>query len=656
MSLTNYSRYKYTPDEMEEREFLSRFVVRTDIFNDIFEDIKSANNTVPQQHYIIIGQRGQGKTTLLRKVLIEVKNSPELSERIFPVKFSEEQYQIRSLSRLWEEVADYLQSIYPDVFPDILDKMEGHFDDEDYELKSFNLFEDTVMQSEKKLLLLIDNIDELIDKLSIKEQRRLREILLSSSSIRIIGGSTDMLEQHHKYDKPFYQFFKIIKLRGFNESEAHTFLRAIAKEDQKEQIETLIRTNPARIETLRRLTGGVPRTLVMLFDILMEDGGNAFDDLLKILDEVTPLYKHRMDDLPPQLQEIVHTIAMNWDGMLTREVAKKTKLESKAISSQLKQLEKYEIVESESIGKNKIYKIKERFFNIWYLMRYGRKKERQRVEWLVKFLVSWYSKEELEERAQKLIDSLQTTEVSPNHAYHMTEALSHAGISVEMENELKIEAHKYLMMIESELKHELTPSDFKLVEGAIALANENNFNGAIKMLESVKNRNKMFELGYEHLLLSQENVKQIQLMNELLDNAIACKNFDVTNVLTKNETIADHPVLLFVNAHIKLRFGMFEESYQDFKKWIEKNNTSSKRRYVREYLLRLLAKGQYYQAKKFFEIEKYQFKDIYKPIWYALMHLMGEDEEYKKMGSELTESVNEVLERIREYEERDENL
>lgn len=273
MSLTNYSRYKYTPDEMEEREFLSRFVVRTDIFNEIFEDIKSANNTVPQQHYIIIGQRGQGKTTLLRKVLLEVKNSSQLSDRIVPVKFSEEQYQIRSLSRLWEEIADYLQSIYPDSFPDILDKMEGHFEDDDYELKSFSLFENTVIQSEKKLLLLIDNIDELIGKLSIKEQRRLREILLSSSSIRIIGGSTDMLEQHHKYDKPFYQFFKIIKLRGFNESEAHTFLRAIAKEDQKEQIETLIRTNPARIETLRRLTGGVPRTLVMLFDILMDDGG-----------------------------------------------------------------------------------------------------------------------------------------------------------------------------------------------------------------------------------------------------------------------------------------------------------------------------------------------------------------------------------------------
>jgi hypothetical protein len=440
----------------------------------------------------------------------------------------------------------------------------------------------------------------------------LREILLSSSSIRIIGGSTNMLEQHHKYDKPFYQFFKIIKLRGFNESEAHTFLRAIAKENQKEQIETLIRTNPARIETLRRLTGGVPRTLVMLFDILMDDGGNAFDDLLKILDEVTPLYKHRMDDLPPQLQEIVHTIAMNWDGMLTREVAKKTKLESKAISAQLKQLEKYEIVESESIGKNKIYKIKERFFNIWYLMRYGRKKERQRVEWLVKFLVSWYSKEELEERAKQLIESLKTTEVSSNHAYHMAEALSHTGISVEKEHELKMSVSEYLVMIHSDLSNELTQSDFSLAEEAIHFILEDKL-----------------DEGYQTFL-------------------------QITTVQRRIDAMS---MLLYYVAILPLVEEDFEKSYTGFLAWL----TFGKKEYalmipIYIYLIWLIAKGQYYQAKKFFEMEEYRFKDIYKPIWYALMHLMGEDEEYKKMGSELIESVEDVLEDIREYAESDEDL
>jgi len=653
MSLTNYSRYKYTPDEMEEREFLSRFVVRTDIFNEIFEDITSANHTVPQQHYIIIGQRGQGKTTLLRKVLLEVKNSPDLSERIVPVKFSEEQYQIRSLSRLWEEVADYLQSIYPDIFPDILDKMEGHFEDDDYELKSFSLFENTVIQSEKKLLLLIDNIDELIDKLSIKEQRRLREILLSSSSIRIIGGSTDMLEQHHKYDKPFYQFFKIIKLRGFNESEAHTFLRAIAKEDQKEQIETLIRTNPARIETLRRLTGGVPRTLVMLFDILMDDGGNAFDDLLKILDEVTPLYKHRMDDLPPQLQEIVHTIAMNWDGMLTREVVKKTKLESKAISSQLKQLEKYEIVESESIGKNKIYKIKERFFNIWYLMRYGRKKDRQRVEWLVKFLESWYSKEELEERAKQLIESLETKEVSPNHAFHMAEALCHTGLRVDIEYYLKMKVKQYLSAIESNLANDLSESDVMLMREALELVQKDEKEKAKDVFRKIKNVKEIKDLLeiMEKQLIAKISIDELHLAQDEVIKQYSKTSYD--------EMFDIHNTMLpsgyYSMALMKLKCEKFEESYIEFIEWCN----SKKQEYdlkIEDYLILLIAKGQYYQAKKFFEMEEYRFKDIYKPIWYALMHLMGEDEEYKKMGSELTESVNEVLSRIREYEEKYGNL
>ena len=116
MSPTNYSRYKYTPDEIEEQAFLARFVVRTDDFEELFDELKTADYSVPNQHTIIIGQRGQGKTTLLRKVMLEVQNDPQLSAFLLPVKFSEEQYQIRSLCRLWEEVADYLQTLYEDEF------------------------------------------------------------------------------------------------------------------------------------------------------------------------------------------------------------------------------------------------------------------------------------------------------------------------------------------------------------------------------------------------------------------------------------------------------------------------------------------------------------------------------------------------------------
>lgn len=67
MSQINYSRFKYTPDEMNEEEFLARFAVRNEIVESIFSDLKTSDYTVPNQNYLIIGQRGQGKTTLLRK-------------------------------------------------------------------------------------------------------------------------------------------------------------------------------------------------------------------------------------------------------------------------------------------------------------------------------------------------------------------------------------------------------------------------------------------------------------------------------------------------------------------------------------------------------------------------------------------------------------
>ena len=86
MSQTNY---KYTPDEMSQELFLKRFVVREEIFEEIFQELQEADYSIPNQHYIMIGQRGQGKTTLLRKLQITVKQDTKLSKFLIPIKLSE---------------------------------------------------------------------------------------------------------------------------------------------------------------------------------------------------------------------------------------------------------------------------------------------------------------------------------------------------------------------------------------------------------------------------------------------------------------------------------------------------------------------------------------------------------------------------------------
>ncbi|MCT7609959.1 NACHT domain-containing protein [Aliarcobacter butzleri] len=667
LQINKYSRFKYTPDEMSEDEFLKRFVIRLEIFQEIFDDIKSSDYSIPNQHYIIIGQRGQGKTSLLRKIEIEVKNDDKLSTFLLPIKFAEEQYQIRSLSRFWEEIADYLQSLYSEIFPTILDDMEEHFEDDDYELKAFSYLENVIKKSNKKLLLLIDNIDELIAKLSEKEQRQLREVLLSSSSFRIIGGSTKMLEQHYDYSKPFYEFFKIIKLRGFDKKESKKFLLSLAQEDEyKQKIEEIIENNPERIEVIRQLTGGVPRTLVILFDIFLDDSGDAFDDLLRILDEVTPLYKHRMDDLPTQLQEIVHTLAINWDGMLTNEIAKKTRIESKAVSAQLKKLEKYEIIESESIGKNNIYKIKERFFNIWYLMRFGRKKDRQRVAWLINFLTSWCTREELETKAVEFKDKIKNGAVKPLHAFYMSEALRYTDLSLETDLELKKELENYLKNVGSSFCNQLSESDNELLIKSVDLEKKNKIEEAINLLINSKrgSENILFYLHilYEKIGNYENSEKYIQKIFNWTDEEFKNKilsfyifnnkyNVRVKELLIERHNIQNENYVFFIFIIRLVESKKFHESYERAIELLNLEvNEELQQMYITWYITFILTKKQYYLAKKLLELEEYNLKEKLKPTWYALMTYMQDEypNEIKKMGSELQESVNEIIRNIEE--------
>ncbi|MEA1880509.1 MAG: tetratricopeptide repeat protein, partial [Campylobacterota bacterium] len=460
-----------------------RFVVRQEVFDEVFEALQGADYSVPNQHHILVGQRGQGKTTILRKINIEITKDKKLSKFLIPVQFTEEQYSMRGLCSLWERVVEHLEDHYAALFEDALEQIEMYEDDDNYEMKCFSYLEKLLKKQKKKLVLLIDNINILLESLNEQEQHHLREILLTSSSFIIVGGSTKMFEQQYEYSKPFYEFFNIIALEGLTFEESVALLKILGDKEQTQKIAYIIEHNPARIETLRRVTGGVPRTMVMLFDIFIEDNGDTFNDLMKVLDDVTPLYQERMNHIPKVLQNITHAIAINWDGMLTKEIAKKTKLESKVVSAQLKQLEKYQIIDSVSLGKNKIYSIKERFFNIWYLMRFGKKKDRNRVEWLIQFLLAWYSRDELEKKAKFFMDRCKTSEYNPQYVLQYTEALSYTGINDTLESELKQSTKSYFDEIGSSLTNDLSPSNHELYQKTIDAYNNNDKEKAIKILE-----------------------------------------------------------------------------------------------------------------------------------------------------------------------------
>ena len=421
----------YNPQEMPEAEFLARYSVRLELTQRLLQDILASGSDEEPGHFAIQGQRGQGKTSLLRRLYLGLRENAETSDWLIPVLFKEELYGVTGLCRLWEEAGRLLEWHF--ACAGLAEAFEAAWESPHYNKDCHLILDRALQRANVRLVLLIDNLGDLFAKLDRREQQRLREILHTTRRIQIVGASTAMLEQHYDHGAPFYQFFRQINLPGLDREQALTLLRHLGTPEQKERLERVIAENPGRIETLRRLTAGVPRTLVLLFEILLDTDGNAFRDLELLLDRVTPLYKHRMDDLPPQQQAIVDAVALGWDAVSTKEVARATRLPGKQVSAQLKQLERANIIHREPTStKNHLYRLEERFFNIWYLMRHGRPGDHRRTLWLVRFLEIWCTPQELRERAERHLEMIAGERLQPEHAWLMTEALLGTDLEPDM--------------------------------------------------------------------------------------------------------------------------------------------------------------------------------------------------------------------------------
>jgi nucleoside-triphosphatase THEP1 len=409
----NAVNFLYNPDRKSKQQLITEFVIREDILRDVMDELENSLMKTPEQNYLLVGQRGTGKTTLLNRIKYAVEDSYRLKSWLLPIIFSEEQYNISELANLWENIAQLLEDYYG--FSGIYEEMEKNIGKKNFEELCWEILEKRLDKAGKKLVLLIDNVGNLFKKIKELEVRRLREILQTRPQIRMIAASPLYLESLLDYKQPLFEYFKVIRLEELNSDETRKLLLKLGDiHNEKEKIEYIIQNDPGRIETLRILGGGVPRTIVLMFNIFIEnEHENSLQDLEKILDNVTALYKHRMDDLPAQQQKIVDAVARNWDPISVRALKDRVRLESKVVSAQLRQLEKNQVIQKlETATKNHEYILKERFFNIWYLMRYGRRDDKQRVIWFVRFLESWCTKEDISKRIADFTDAIRNKKLA----------------------------------------------------------------------------------------------------------------------------------------------------------------------------------------------------------------------------------------------------
>jgi tetratricopeptide (TPR) repeat protein/DNA polymerase III delta prime subunit len=699
--------YLYNPQNLSKDDLVSSFIVRQKTFSRIFKDIKEARMQHPEQHILIEGKQGMGKTTLLLRLSYEVQNDALLRKWLIPLVFNEEEYSIRKLFKLWERIAELLEAQAKD-FKGLKSQMKflsaAHNSDDEYEKEGFDLLTKSLKEKGKKIILFIDNATDMFAKFSKKESHRFRKILQTSTDIRIIAASAVPVSPFYDYRHPFYEFFKIERLQGLETPDTFRLLSKIGNLNPQKNVDQILQNQKGRIETLRRLTGGVIRTILLLFELFMDDeDGEAFQDLETVLDRVTPLYKHRMDDLPAPQQEIVEAIALSWDAISVKEIAQLTRMESKVISAQLSLLVKNDVIHKiRTNTKNNLYQVNDRFFNIWYLMRNGRNKDHDKVVWLVRFLEEWCDEVDVTDHAKQQISHLKNGLDNPQTAFYITDTLVFTKhIASDIQDVLLENTKQYLVKNTINLTSQLSKSDLTLYKKAMILFENTDYNAALPLfLKMKKQDNIRIAYSYES---GSSNYEQAALfyqkaIDENTPNAsyfLACIYHKQENKFQKAEALYlsaikhKNPEAAFALGILYLANKKMDKAQNSFKIASELGNFDAQLMLilvdisifknednaeatliqllneneiispdfdytpVRLKLLGLgfvflLSRGHYDFLYHFFNMEKAEtlhFKDRFKPIYYALLFFLKDQylNEYLRMGSELKETVEEIV-------------
>ncbi len=409
----------YNPARMSDSEIISSFAVREDCYRRLWEDIAGEKATSRPQHHLIVGQRGMGKSTLLARLAAEIRTNPSFKDDWIALSFPEEQYGVDRLSKFWlnclDSLADACEREGLNTEVERIDQqvreLTSHLGtsakkDRDVAERVLDCFLGSAEAMKRRPILFVDNLQIVFDRLANSQQHALREVLTRPGAPLVVGASPSPPQANEDYGAAFYDQFKSHYLGALTVDAMRSLMLTLADRVDRPDVRERVLQAPERLQVLRELTGGNPRTTVTLLFLFAEDfSPSVFGDLENLLDRVTPLYKARFEELSEQQQVVVSAVANHWDPITTKEVGKLTGLATSSLSSQMERmvslgvLERVELFGTVSTG----FQIAERFFNVWFLMRNASRRQRREIEFLTRFIESFYEPDDRGRLARRLV-------------------------------------------------------------------------------------------------------------------------------------------------------------------------------------------------------------------------------------------------------------
>lgn len=390
--LSQFSPQRTAPEHLE-----SILVQREGLLAQAVELLRESVLTANKHHLLFVGPRGIGKTHLVTLIHHRLAAQADLSDRLRFAWLNEDETST-SFLKLLVRIHRDLAIRYPGEFAaDILRKAIR----EEPETAQKQLGEALIQGlAGRTLVVLIENLDGLFERLSEVEQRTWRAFVQNHPVFATVASAQKLVAEVAKRDHPFFGFFDTRTLQPLNVEEARALLGRIATLNGDRELADYLDTarGRSRLRAIHYLAGGNPRLYILLSELVTRE---TLDDVVMTFEELadrqlTSFYQERLRWLSPQQQEIVQFLCLRRHPVPVKEIAENLFAGHSSITTQLKLLRELGYVVSHARGRESWYELAEPLMRL--ALEVKETHDQRPLALLVDFLRVWYDRTELEQK------------------------------------------------------------------------------------------------------------------------------------------------------------------------------------------------------------------------------------------------------------------